>query len=344
MSLATFALVVLAAGDAARAADGRTSSLSWLRMPGADACISTQALARAVEDRLARKVFVSAAEADVSVEGRIEKQKDGRWHASVTLRDAKGEKLGTRDLESETRDASCASMNEPVALVIAVMIDPDAAMRKRPEPPPPPPTPSATAEPPPPAPAPAPPPPPAPEPPRADPWRFEGAGVLTMAGGMTPSTAAGGGVEGMISIPGIPIGLRGYGNVFLPTTASKDGAIANYDLLYVGSALCPTLRGTVNLMACIGGHLGGVRPRAQTRDRGISEDPMPIWNVMLEARIRVPIVAPLAAFGGLGGGIPLLRPTSEFRRTTGETATLYELGSAVFTATLGIGFFFPSES
>lgn len=315
-------------------------------MPGADACVSTQALARAVEERLARKVFVSAAEADVSVEGRIEKRKDGHWHAFVTLRDAKGATLGTRDLKSETRDASCETMNEPLALVIAVMIDPDAAMRKKPEPAPPP-TPSTTQEPPPPPPPAAPPPPPPPptqEPPKPDPWRFEGGGVVTVAGGMTPSTAAGGGVEGMISIPGIPIGLRGFGNVFLPTTASKDGAIANYDLLYVGSALCPTLRGTVNLMACVGGHLGGVRPRAQTKDRGISEDLMPIWNVMLEARIRIPIVAPLAVFGGIGGGIPLLRPTSEFRRTTGETTTLYELGSAVVTATLGIGFFFPDGS
>ena len=69
--------VLLFASSPAAAQTGRTSSLSWLRMPGADACIATQALARSVEERLGRHVFVSASAADVSVEGRIEKRGKG---------------------------------------------------------------------------------------------------------------------------------------------------------------------------------------------------------------------------------------------------------------------------
>src|SRR5258708_255178 len=68
----SIALIAVTTTHDARASEekGRTSSLSWLRMPGSDSCIATQALARSVEERLGRRVFVSAAEADVSVEGR----------------------------------------------------------------------------------------------------------------------------------------------------------------------------------------------------------------------------------------------------------------------------------
>src|SRR5688500_19747658 len=101
-------------------------------MPGADACIATQPLARAVEERLGRETFVSAAQADLSVEGRIEKNPKGGWRAVITMRDPKGALLGTREVERD--DASCDAMSEPLALIIAVMIDPDAATRPKTEP------------------------------------------------------------------------------------------------------------------------------------------------------------------------------------------------------------------
>src|SRR5207249_5003 len=101
------------------------------------------ALARSVEERLGRHVFVSAAEADVSVEGRIEKRAahaTSAWHAVITIRDSKGALLGTRELDRT--DPSCASMNEPLALVIAVMIDPEAKLSSTPTPIPPAPAPA----------------------------------------------------------------------------------------------------------------------------------------------------------------------------------------------------------
>src|SRR4051812_4022025 len=142
-------IVLLAAASMTRrasASEGRTSSLSWLRMPDADACIATQALARSVEERLGRHVFVSAADADVSVEGRIEKRKSGKgWHAVITIRDGKGALLGTREVDRP--DASCEGMNDPLALIIAVMIDPEAKLSSSSSPssPPPLPPPESTA-------------------------------------------------------------------------------------------------------------------------------------------------------------------------------------------------------
>ena len=65
--------------------------------------------------------------ADVSVEGHIERGNGTTgWHAVLVLRDAHGVSLGTRELKRD--DASCDAMRAPLALIIVVMIDPDAAL------------------------------------------------------------------------------------------------------------------------------------------------------------------------------------------------------------------------
>jgi hypothetical protein len=331
----------------ARGAEGRTSSLSWLRMPGADSCIATQALARAVEDRLGRpgKVFVSAAQADVSVEGRVEKKRDG-WHAVITIRDAQGTTLGNRELDQP--GASCEAMNEQLAFVIAVMIDPEAAMRER-QPDPPPTTTTSALPPPLPTPTPThdnPPPPPPPEKKR-EPWMFEGGADLTLAAGLAPSVAVGAGVEAILYPPGVPVGFRGFTTLFpsvrfLSASASKDGARATFDMLYLGGSVCPTLRRAVNLMLCLGGQLGALRAHAETDNRGIKDGQLlPIWNALLEARVSFPIVKPIGVSGGLALAVPILHPKFEYRTTAGGTDTLHEVSPVAFVASGGIGFVFP---
>ncbi|HEY8075289.1 MAG TPA: hypothetical protein VIF62_14290 [Labilithrix sp.] len=345
---AAFAAALAGRADAG---DGRTSSLSWLRMPGADSCIATQALARSVEDRLGRpgKVFVSAAQADVSVEGRIEKKKEG-WHAVISIRDAQGALLGTRELDRP--DPSCDAMSEPLAFVIAVMIDPEAAMRDRSKespaaasatttassaPPPPLPPPPATSD--------NPPPPPPPK--KSEPWIFEGGAAATLAAGLTPSVALGGAIEAILYPPGVPVGFRGftalYPSVFGLGQASADGARASFDLLYAGGSVCPTLRRRVNLMLCLGGHLGAIRVHADTANRGIDDGSiLPIWNAVLEGRVSIPIVHPIGIAGGLGATLPLLRPSFDFKRSDGTTTdTLFKVSPVALTASAGVELMFP---
>lgn len=339
----------------AAASEGRTSSLSWLRMPGTDSCIATQALARSVEERLGRHVFVSAAEADVSVEGRIEKRPSGAgWHAVITIRDGKGALLGTRELDRP--DASCASMNDPLALVIAVMIDPEAKLSSTPAPLPAPaapaPAPAAPAAPAPQTPAPAPAPvlaPPvdpdtSPPPPKKDPWRFQGDAVATVSAGLAPAIDPGASVAGSLFIPRIPLGFRAYSVLYLPTTAEEDGARATFDLFYVGGSVCPTLRRpAVVAMLCFGGHLGVIRSHAETKDRGIQEKTDGIWNAVAEARVTIPIIAPVAVTGGVSGVLPILRPTFGYTHAdAAKTAdTLHRVSAVGVAADLGLGFFFP---
>lgn len=321
-------------------ADGaRTSSLSWLRMPNADSCIATQALARSVEDRLGRHVFVSAAEADVSVEGRIEKRKAG-WHAVITIRDAKGALLGTRELDRA--DASCESMNEGLALVIAVMIDPDAAMGK---PPPPPPAPSAEPPLPPPAATPPPPPPPAPEPPKPkqkDPLRVQGEVGAVFNDGIAPVFDPGVQVAGMLWPPGLPVAARGYASLYLPTDATQNGAKGSFDLVLLGSALCPTARSTIGVaMLCTGGELGVIRSHSETDGRGIDEKTMLLINLVGQARFTVPLIAPVALTGGVAGFIPVLRPTFLYTSTAGSRENLHKVSLGGLSTDIGIAFFFP---
>jgi hypothetical protein len=118
-------------GSNADAADEQTSALSWVELPGSEGCGGAAGVARAVEDRLGRHVLVSLAQADVTIEARIERTGDpSGWRAVVEKHDAGGALLGTRQLESQAVD--CGELRESLLLAIALMIDPDATLRPPP--------------------------------------------------------------------------------------------------------------------------------------------------------------------------------------------------------------------
>ena len=138
------ALVSLCVPALARANDGRTSSLSWVELPGAESCGGALAIARAVEQRIGRAALVSPATAAYSVEGRAERSGAG-LRAVLVLRDRTGTALGHRELESEVAD--CTELREKVSLAVALMIDPDAVLNPPQALPTPAPAPSATGAP-----------------------------------------------------------------------------------------------------------------------------------------------------------------------------------------------------
>ena len=251
---------------------------------------------------------------------------------------------GARTSSLDRPDGACSAMNEPLALVIAVMIDPEAKLTTSSSPPPLPPPAAAPA----PLPAPALPgaePDAAPKPPTKEPWRFQGDAVGTITSGVAPAVDAGGSIAGTLFLPnGIPIGLRGYGSLFLPTKATQDNARASFDLFYLGSAICPTLRRpAATLMLCFGGHLGVLRSHPETQGRGIDDKTEVVWNAVSEGRVTLPLFAPLALTGGLSAVLPLLRPTFGYTRSdaAGTRANLHKVSSFAVAADAGIGFFFP---
>ena len=145
-----------------------------------------------------------------------------------------------------------------------------------------------------------------------------------MLAGLLPELGWGAGVSGTLYAPGFPVGFRGVSTLFLPTTAEGNGKSVELDTLMFGGFLCPTVRRRVNVMACLGGHSGIIRPRVG--------DLIPIWNAAAELRVSIPIVQPIMIGAGAAVGLPILRPKIE---------VIYKSDVVVFTADFMIGFFFP---
>ena len=338
-------------------------------MPGAESCVPTQELARDVELRLGRRVFVSASQADVSIEGRVERRaQQNRWHATIILRDANGTTQGTRVLDRT--DASCDGLREQLALVIAVMIDPDAALAHPVEPQP---APTSTQSPPtqpaptPAAPIPAPPattsspqkdlpPPSAANPPanapaskkQADPWFAEASAAAFAAAGLTPNLAAGVGASTLLEAPKIPIALDGSAAIFFDNTAtvtSPNGAAAatTFTLAYLSGGLCPVrARGErLHVFACLVSQLGFLRARSQGFAVATDDKLAVLYNIGIEGRASLRIAGPFAVRAGFSGVVPIVRSPFLYERGDGTSATLFQVAPIALTGDLGIGFEFP---
>ncbi|MCP3063740.1 hypothetical protein LXT21_33695 [Myxococcus sp. K38C18041901] len=107
------------------------SSARWgLHWNAPSECIQAAPLARAVEARLGRSVFGSLP--DVLVHGVLEPASSSGWSARLTLVDARGTVLGSRDIDSAT--PACADIERRLVLVLALMIDPEALSPREPAP------------------------------------------------------------------------------------------------------------------------------------------------------------------------------------------------------------------
>jgi hypothetical protein len=177
----------------AAAQDSGTYSLAWVRDDGAESCPPGRELAADVAQRLGRSPFDPAAPRAIEI--RVERTATG-FRSRVHVRGGDGSTLGRRMLASD--EPSCAPLFSATALAVALLIDPDAALREparspavaeftEPEPPPPPP------------PAPPPPQPAAPAPttdrPRAPARREHEVAAATLLGaytlGLTPEGSPG---------------------------------------------------------------------------------------------------------------------------------------------------------
>ncbi len=244
----TSVVIQVAATRGAPKKQARTSSLSWVRLEGAESCVASAALAQAVEARLARDVFVSAADAGLAVEGRVER--DGEtWRARIEVVDAEGNRLGERALESA--EASCDQLGEMAAVTIALMIDPLTAPEPEPDPEPEPrPEPEVivrTVE------------VPVPAEPEGHGWRFEVDATLVGSVGLVPTPMIGGQSTIILRAPNfVPVAVEG---AIFPFSRAET-AIGHADFLEVhaGLQICPLwLREQgLALHGCIGADAGAM--------------------------------------------------------------------------------------
>ncbi|HUS65807.1 MAG TPA: hypothetical protein VMZ28_14750 [Kofleriaceae bacterium] len=285
------AISLLCAAAPARAQ--RTSSLSWTRLPGAEACLGAAELARRGEERLGRAALVTPSQAELSVEGRVEPRSGGGWRATVAVARAGGELLSERVIE--TREPRCSALDDAVVLVIALLIDPEGA-------------PAAA---------------PAPSPqviirevvrevrvpvPVREPWHLDGLTAVEVEHGATPSLGALASLGLAVDPPGVPRAeLAGFVGARDTADSALDGRAAELRLFGVTAALCPSLgAGRVALRLC-----GGVRAAwLRWRGAGFESDAggtafIPAVTAELRGELR--LAGRLRAFAGAGARAPLRR-------------------------------------
>jgi hypothetical protein len=325
------AVVVAALCISARAAaaDGRTSSLSWVQLPGAEACGGAAAIAEAVEKRLGRAALVSPSQADFSIEGRAERNAEG-FRAVLVLRDRAGTPIGTRDLES--RVADCSELRENVALAVALMIDPDAVLQTAPAPPP------------------APPPPPtvlvervevpvAVEPPAS--WQVEPAASLVIGSGFMPSTSVGVIVGTRLRPPRFwPVEI--YGGLWgAQSAAAQSGASVRFSSAFGGLGLCPVYaRGESLSFELCGAAQVGVVSSAPTGFATSEGGSLPTVHVAVDGHLSLVLARGVSA--RLGGSLAaaLLRSQFVFDDADGSQS-LFEAPALAATADLGLAVTLP---
>jgi len=303
----------------------RTSSLSWVRLPGAEGCIGSRALAVAVERRLHREVFVPPARAAVAFEGRVERTAAPEgFRAVITVSNEAGVVLGTREMRSGA--PSCRAMDDDLALVVAVMIDPDAALG--------PPQPLA------PAPAPVAPPP-----------AWEGA--LPKAGPAPPSwrvslQAGGAAMLGLMPRTSAGVLLRSHvepprfwafevGGVIFPSVEATQGTVsAGFQIAEGFVSACPlTVRALgAALSACAGVQVGSIRALGT----GLQAE-QALFNVAVEGRVHRRLWGPLVAGVGLGLVAPVLRARFSYPAQGG--AELFSMAPVAGAVDLSLGVEFP---
>jgi hypothetical protein len=306
------------AGSPATATAPRPASLGWTRLEGAEGCIGAGDLARAVEALLGKKAFVSAAEAELSIEGRVAPRPEGGYRASVEVADRAGKSLGSRDLDTPSSD--CRALDEPLRLAIALMIDPEGALAPPPAPTSAPPVGSA------PPPSAPPPPPPAPASAPATspaPWRGDLALGATFAFGLLPSVAPGLVLSASLEPPWF-VPLESVLSVYLPQSIdSVAGLEASLFTLRGEGYVCPLshLGETLGARACLGGEVGLLSAEGAAVDDA-EEGLRAQLGVGLRGRLGLRVAAPLGLYAA--GGVAV-RPLREGFDTVDEAGRAVEL-------------------
>jgi hypothetical protein len=304
-----------------------TAYLEWTA-PEASSCPSGSAMAQAVEARLGRRVFVERNQADVILTAAI-KPNGAAWSAELELLDSRHATLGTRRVQSKSRD--CSAFNDVLPIVIALLVDASQNIVQL-ELPPPSYTPVTWAQ-------------VEYSSPQAVPspslptdgasrwgWAVLGEGVH----GLMPSTAAGASVVGFFepAHPRVPVE---FWLGAIPATVSNHTQGIQLWLIHLGARLCPNLwRATLHWSVCAGVSVGDLQVVGRGFDVNRNDSTF-FADARVTSQLDVPIARPWFARVEAGAIAPITRPRFEGEVEPGVRVTLHRPATIVPRIALGLG-------
>ena len=315
------ALALSLVSGAAHATPPRTASLSWARLEGAESCIGSLPLALGVERRLGRSLFVAPAQAQLAVEGHVSRLSGASgWAALIRVADVQGRVLGERELR--TVEPSCASLDDPLLVVVSLLLDPDALATA---------SPPAVA-----SPSPAPPPPSArpPAPPEA-PGAWSVGATFVLAGGLLPRLT-----------PGMMLraerwwssrGLTASVTVLRTAEASRQGRTGELRMQRLDLGLCPLagVQGRTHLALCAGPGLA--LWNSQGSDLIVNRDDRALSLLLtVGGQARVKLVGALDLWLGVQVETSLPRIRFSFEQSNGDRPVLFQSPPLAATGALGL--------
>lgn len=334
--------------------------LNWVRLPGAEDCLSASALADKVELRVGRTLFVATPEAELFVDGFVRgtAQPEGGRVFDVQLQVSRpnGEVLGERALSIEGQ--ACSAIDDAVSLVIAVTLYPRSSLvvagipldpttaaslsslfGDEPTDPDPTTLPSVAVS-------------PTPRPrrkPRTA--RPDGKGGLGDVQGTELSLDAIAALE-LGQVPGVRVAAGGYVRIFprglvpfeagfahyfVGTEPVEEGGSVDFELTTGSLTACPWTFFSPELRGCLG--LEGGVLTAVPKGLAVTEDPSSdaVLNIVLAAVYRPRIVGPLHLRLGVLVGVPLLQHEFVYQAQDSSSTTLFQTSQVQGRADLGLG-------
>jgi hypothetical protein len=311
-------------------------ALEVRRGEGTDGCIAADELDRAVALRLGREAFTPKNPVDLRLEVALEKRRPRGFSVVVVLEDAKGGEVGRRELE--TRGANCSSLDDSLALVVALLVDsPEAQQLAHANQPPAAPDAEAT-----PAPAPArahalai----PEDTPPRREPYRLDIAGALGGVYGELPSVALGGELFVFVRPPRfVELRLRGALFPAGQSVALRPGRGGSFSLAEVALGLCPLERelAALRLSVCVEQSIGRVRSAGFGFLRNTQADTV-VVSLGAGASALYQLASPIFVLAGLDISAPIERNTYISRAPDGTAEQVFRASVVTAGAYGGLG-------
>jgi hypothetical protein len=341
-ALGLWTLAVSAAAEAPSLSGGE-ATLQWVREASAADCVDGRELARRVEAKLQKQVFGAPRSATLLVEGHAQRTAEG-FRAHLRTFDANGAPLGSREVLSSK--ASCDELSETVAVVLAIMVDPEAALGASAEPPT---TPAKPVQSPEPAEAPsapavcedAPGPSVVSSPPATPKLNHDASAFARVAYGHLPDVTFGLGAA-------LEFGFAHWGGARIEgvgffqrdeNLAEVPDAGAQVRILYAGAQLCPLYlpHGNLRFSACAGVEAGAFQIRGYGLETRKLDGVSPLVNATLSARGAVRLVGQFSLYLGATLGLPLARTLFEATLKEGTRAELFEQGQWAGELDLGFG-------